>query len=566
MNQEKDPRTSAAVPEEERPEDMTAENEKAKEETVNQSPATKNQNTETIQNSKTEKESGESKTSKEDKKQKKTKQNRSEFLKSAKFRHGSVSTVFTAGFIVVVILVNILVGILSERFPSVNLDLTTTGANSLSAEGIKTVDTVDIPTTITVLATKQQIESNLLGSEYGEVSTILDKMAERNSNITVNYLDLDKSPTFAAEYKDEDFSVGDVVVKTDKRYRVVTYSDLFQTQYSSDYTSTKVYSNVEGALVTALNAVISDKLPIVAFDTGHSEQQDMSAYKKLLDDNNFETTDFNLLTEEIPENTQMIVLGMPTRDYTDDEIQKLSDFLSTDDLDEDRSLMVTFDPSQPELPKLSTFLEEWGLQVPQAVVVESDQSKFISGNPTDILSDIQSDLQLREDKNSWDYGYFITPQSCPVNLLYKARNSRQTYSLAKSSDSCYLVDSSTQSTDDLPKQSSNTVALSRETVTKDDEIYHASVIAVGSSAIFTDGIINSGTFGNGAYMVDLAKFATGSVDTSTDVQINARPLNATDITMTSQVSTFLGLGVFIILIPALVAVIGIVVYSKRRHL
>lgn len=565
MNQEKDPRTGAAVPEE-RPEGVAAENEKAKEKTENQSPAPESQNTETKQKTAPEQNSGDSKESAKQDKQKKPKKNRTEFLKSTKFRHGSVATAFTAGFIVVVVLVNILVGILGERFPSVNLDLTKTGANSLSAEGIKTVDAVDIPTTITVLATKQQVEGNLIGSNYSEVSTILDKMAERNSKITVEYLDLDKSPTFAAEYKDANLSVGDVVVKTDKRYRVVTYSDLFQTQYSQDYTSTKVYSNVQGALITALNAVTSEKLPIVAFDTGHDEQQDMSAYKKLLDDNSFETKEFNLLTDEIPENTQMIVLGLPTRDYTDDEIQKLSDFLSTDALDEDRSLMVTFDPSQTELPKLATFLEEWGLQVPQAVVVESDQSKFISSNPMDILSSIQSDLQLREDKNSWDYGYFVTPQSCPVNLLFTSRNDRQTYSLAKSSDSCYLVDESTESTDNLPKQSSNTVALSRETVTKGDKSYHASVIAVGSSAIFTDGIINSGTFANGAYMVDLAKYATGSADSSTDVQINARPLNATDITMTAQVSTFLGLGVFIILIPVLVAVIGIMVYNKRRHL
>ncbi|XOQ43104.1 MAG: ABC-transp-aux domain-containing protein [Clostridium sp.] len=566
MNQEKDPRTGASIPEQEHPENMNTENEQIKEETQKESPAPEKENAETTQNPKAEENDGDSQKSEKQEKKKKTEKKKTDFFKSAKFRHGSVSTAFTAGFIVVVVLVNILVGILGERFPSINIDLTKNAINSLSAEGAKAVDAVDIPTTITVLATKQQVESNLVGDRYSEVGILLDKIAERNSNIKVNYLDLDKSPTFAAEYKNENLAVGDIIVKTDKRYRVVTYSDLFQTQYSMDYTSTQVYSNVEGALVTALNAVISDKLPIVAFDTGHRERQDMSAYKKLLEDNNFETTDFNLLTDQIPENTQMIVLGMPTNDYTDDEIKKLSDFLSDKTFNEDRSLMVTFAPSQAEMPKLATFLEEWGIQVPRAVIVESDQSKFISNNPTDILSDIQSDVQLRDDKSQRDYGYFITPQSCPVNLLYESRNDRITYSLAKSSDSCYLVDSSTESTDNLPKQSSNTVALSRETLKNEDKTFYANVIAVGSSALFTDGIINSDTFGNGLYMVDLAKYATGTSDSSTEVQISAKPLNAKDIIMTSQVSTFLGLGVFIIFIPVLVAVIGIFVYHKRRHL
>lgn len=575
MNQEKDPRTGELLPEEETPEGNTkAEGEQAEAENRQETAAPQGEEQTSGQKPEEEEKAGgpaeESK--KERKNAGKPKKDRSEYFKSSKFRHGSISTAFTAGFIVVVVLVNILVGILGQRFPSVNLDLTKTGSNSLSAEGLKVVDKVDLPTNIYICATQQQVQGDQLysdqGIQYSRVGSLLAKIAERNSKITVQYVDLDKNPTFAAEYKNDSITAGDVVVKTDKRYRVLAYTDLFNIQYSSDYTSSQVYSNVEGSLVSALNAVISDKLPTVAFDTGHSEKQDMSAFQKLLDNNSFETKEFNLLTDQVPDNTQMIVLGEPTNDYTNDEIKKLSDFLGSKTLAGDRSLMVTFAPSQAEMPKLATFLEEWGFQVPASVIVESDQSKYISSNPADILSDIQSGLQLKPsgDGSSPDYGYFVTPQSSPVKLLFETKGDKTTYSLAKSSDSCYLVDSSTKSTDNLPKQASNTVALSQEKVKNGDKDYNASVIAVGSSSLFTDGIINSSAFGNGTYMVDLSKYATGTSDSSSEVQITAKPLNATDITATAQVSTFLGLGVFMFLIPLIIVILGIWVYHKRRHL
>ena len=585
MNQEKDPRIEPSVPEREAPE----ENAPAQAAGTPESPA-EAENAPAAQGAPeagTQEPAAEEKAPEEDaspeeepeekkggakKKGNGEKKDRPSYFQSSRFRHGSVATAFSVGFIAVVVLLNVLVGILGDRFPSINLDLTKAGSNTLSEESLKVVDGVKIPTNVYVLATQQQVAGDQLysdqGIKYSQVGSLLAKVAERNPQIKVEYLDLDKNPTFAAEYKSDSLTVGDVVVKTDKRYRVLTYTDLFNIQYSSDYTSQQVYSNVEGSLDSALTAVVSDKLPVVAFDNGHSEQQDMSAYEKVLQSNSFETKDFNLLTDAIPENTQMIVLGCPTRDYTDDEIKKLSDFLSSQSLAADRSLMVTFSPSQADLPKLSGFLQEWGIQVPEAVVAESDQSKYLGDNPANILSNIQSDLTLRQTSGgaAYDYGYFVTPQARPINLTFDTKGTRQTYSLAKSSDTCFVVDSSTKSTDNLPKAASNTAALSQDTIASGDKSYKANVIAVGSSLLFSDGIVNSGTFGNGTYTVDLAKYATGTADSSLNVNITAKPLNASDITMTSEVSTFFGLGVFVFLLPLLVAVFGITVFYKRRHL
>lgn len=564
MNQEKEPRSNASVPEEE------TSGKKTEEQTALSREEAKPEET-----AAPESETPEQQTPEERKKQpkkEKERKNRSAYFQTSRFRHGSVATAFTVVFIAVVVLLNLLVSALVNKYPSVNLDLTSNGSNSLSAASLKIVDSVKIPATVYVMGTRDQVNGDQIesdqGVKYSQVGSLLDRVAERNPNIKVEYMDLDKNPTFAAEYKSDNLTSGDVLVKTSKRYRVLTYTDLFNIQYSSDYSSSQVYSNVEGALDSAFTAVISDKLPVVAFDTGHSEQQDMSAYKKMLDNNSFETKDFNLLTDKIPDGAQMIVLGWPTKDYTDEEIQKLSDFLGSKTLAGDRSLMVTFYPSQSAMPKLANFLQEWGIEVPSAVVVESDQQKYIANNPTYILSDIQSDLSLRQtnSQGGYDYGYFLTPESSPVNLLFDTKGTKKTYALAKSSDTSYQVDSNTKSSSDQKKEASVTAALSQDTVASGSSTYKANVIAVGSSKLFTDGIVNSDAFGDGTYTVDLAKYATGTADSSSQINVSQKPLNATDMTITAQMSTFLGLGVFSFLMPLAIAVFGFIVFYKRRHL
>lgn len=503
------------------------------------------------------------------KKDRQKKNSAKKYFQSAKFRHGSISTAFTAGFIAIVILLNVAVGLLSERFPSMNLDLTKNGVNTLAEETLKVVDGVKMPTKIYILADKDQVMSDSLygsqGIQYSQVGNLAAKIAERNSNITVEYKDLDKNPAFAGDYKEDHLAAGDVLVKTEKRYRVLSVTDLFTTQYSRDYSSSQTYSNVNGALASALNAVISEKLPLVAFDTGHEEKLDASAYKKLLGNNSFDTKDVNLLTEEIPENTQMIVLGCPSTDYTKEEVEKLDAFLSNKKLAADRSLMVTFFPDQVNMPNLSNFLKEWGLNVPeQTLVAESSQQKVFMNSAFNIISDVQTDLKLNE--KSSEYNLMLTPQASPINILYRSRGPRATYSLLKSSETSYLVDKNTKEGDNPEKASYTTAALSQETLKNGEKTYKANVVALGSTYMFADQFLNASTYGNGKFMLDLSKYATGTTNSATDVTILPQETNVADITLSAGQSNLIGMGIFMLLIPLAVAVCGIIVYRKRRNL
>ncbi len=215
------------------------------------------------------------------------------------------------------------------------------------------------------------------------------------------------------------------------------------------------------------------------------------------------------------------------------------------------------------MPKLATFLKEWGIEVPQAVVVESDQSKYYTSDPSYILSNIQTTLDIG---SKTDYSYFTTPQSNPINVLFAAKENKSTYVLAKSNDTCYLVDNNSKSTDNPTKAAYNTAVLTQDSVKSGDKTYKANVIAMGSTQMFSSQIMAASTFGNGKYLVDLSKYATGTSNTDTAVVSNSVQTNVADITLSAQASTLLGFGVFTVLIPLLIALAGILVYHKRRHL
>lgn len=556
MNQEKEPQT-AATEEEKQPADSAPADEKTQEQKTAEAAA--DGQTESAGEKPEEGQSSDGPASE-------LKEEKIPFYQKEKFRHGSAATALTAVFIVVVVLLNVIVGKLTDKYPSLNLDMTKNASNTLSAEAVKVVDQVKIPATIYVCATKEAVENNSYGSDYSLVATLTGKISERNSNIKVEYVDLDKNPTFATEYKSDNIAAGDVIVKTDKRYRVLTSTDLFDTQYSSDYTTTTTYSNVDSALASALNTVISDVLPVASFDTGHSEKLDSTGYTSLLKGNSFETKTFSLLTDKIPDKTQLLVLGCPSTDLTDDEIKKLESFLSDTGLAADRSLVVTFSAGETDLPKLSAFLKEWGLQPESAkAVVETDAQKYVANNPLYLLGSVQTTLSL--GRSGATYNNLILPDACPVNVTFENSGSKSTFALVKSNDTSYLYKNGDDQAKAEQQKSAQTIAaLSQDSVQSGGKTYHANVVAMGSTMMYGSDIIGTNLFANSSYLIDLSKYATGTSNSSTQVTTTSHELYAKDITLSTGPSMFLGLGVFTILIPLAVLVAGIVVFRKRRSL
>ncbi len=494
------------------------------------------------------------------------------FLHSSKFRHGGLATVFTAGFLAVIILVNLVVSLLGERFPSMNLDLTANAVNTLSEEAEEAVDAVSMPTTITILLDEDTASTN---AAYSQVTNIVERMRERNGNITVRYQDLDADPTFSTNYPDATLATGDVIVETERRYRVLSYSsDLFETTYDYSTGASQTVSYVNSALASALNQANATDLPVVAFATGHSEALTTSSLQELLSRNNFDVVSFNIMTEEIPEDTSVVVVGTPTTDYTLAEIEKLDAFLSEFENTRaaSRAVLCTFDPGQPDLPNLNTFLEEWGLGVSQDVVYEQNTQNLFLPMPGAIVIEADDEVDFG---SSSTYDMLVTMNSIPVEMLFDNSNSVVTYPLLHSMETACLVNSenvdlyNTQdpSASEIVTDEYSVAAMGSKSIHMDDgEYYTASVIGMGSSMMFDPAILDTNTFNNAQYVIDLFKYVSDTSESDTAVYSSGTQMYVMDINMSMQTANVLGVGIFTVLPLAALLIAGVVVYLRRRHL
>lgn len=488
-----------------------------------------------------------------------------------KFKRGGMATVLTVVFIAVVVVLNLLVSVLTERFPSMNIDLTAQGMNTLSDQAVEIAKGVERDTDIYLIGTEDAYENDAIYSGYGlkysQVMNLAKRLEEVNQKIHVQFIDPDTNPDFISRYAGESLTTGRVLVSTEKRYKVLTVDDMFSMSQNQTTGAADMFSNVDSALAGAIEVVNLEKMPILTIATGHDEMLEtdsMSAFMDMMEKQNFDIRQIDMLTEEIPEDTQLLMIATPTTDYTAEEIQKLRDLLSDKDREESVTVLISFHPSQGRLPNLTAFLEEWGISVGMgSVVAESDASRYALANPQCIMVDsVGNSMQ----ENTYDR--LVSPVSVPLEILFTGNGDVGVEALWTTSDSAFVVTESTsqEEMENPSETSQQTVATLSSTITQfGNDFYYRSVIVFGSSHIFSDSFMET-AFDNAKYLSDLMKRSTDTDGSSVSVLTQRVQTNTMDVTASQNTIMVLGLGVFTIAIPVLLLAAGLAIFLKRRHL
>lgn len=486
-----------------------------------------------------------------------------------KFKHGSLAVVFTVVFIAVIIVINVLVSALTTRFPSMNFDLTKEGLNTLSDEATDVAKEIVNETTIYIIGSEDAIRGDEVYSnyslKYSQVANLADRLHELNDKIKVEYIDPDMNPQFISDYAGDSLTTGKVMVKTDKRHKTLAVTDLFSIQQDSSTGQYNYYSKVDGALANALYLVNLDTVPVVAFATGHSEAVTTStstSFTGLLNDNNFEVKEFNMLTDEIPEDASIVVLGMPTTDYTSDELSKLEAYLGDEKMASSRTLYVMTAPNAgwSSMPNLSSFLAEWGMEPQSQEVLESNTNNTLYNMPYAIFANVTDSVLSKT------YDNVVKVQAAPVKRLFTANNDISTYSVIETSDTAYL--SNDEKVLETPETDTYTILAFAQRYMDNQGKICANVVVDGCAADFYDGssLLGNSTFGNKDVTLDLIKNLTGTTDTRVGLTVNQTQTNTMDISASSAVTWSIGMMLFTIVVPVAVLIIGLVIFLRRRHL
>ena len=486
-----------------------------------------------------------------------------------KFKRGGMATALSVVFIAIVVALNLLVSALTDRFPSLDIDLTAQKVNSLSDQALEIAKNVDREVTIYLIGTQEGYEQNQIyssyvqrGMQYSQVSSLVERLVEANPLISMEYVDPDTNPEFISQYESDSLATGKVLVESDLRHTVLTVNDLF---IINQETGSTINSKVDSALAGALELVNMDTVPVMSIITGHGEMlstSNMAAFVDNMEQNNFQVEEVDILTQEIPENTQVLMIATPTTDFSTEEIDKIRAYLDDETRDQQVTLLVSAYPSQGELPNLAAFLEEWGVQVGTGVVAETD-SNYAAYDARGVLV-TASPLVLTSNT----YSRLLSYYSAPITLTFEENNGISTTPLWTTQASAYVITADMTEEDAAnPETGEQVVAsLSSKDVEVNGETYARNVVVFGSSDLFTDNFMGTSAFEDSTYMNDLLLDLTDT-DASAVVTVEEEEVETMQLDVSASTGAVSLLGIlFTGGIPVVILLVGLGIYLKRRHL
>ncbi|WP_077533451.1 GldG family protein [Massiliimalia massiliensis] len=480
-------------------------------------------------------------------------------LKSRRFKHGSMATILTVGFIVVVVVINIIASLLLNRFP-VNIDLTEDNIYQLTDESVDYVKKLDSDVNIYVCVSESDFVNAASSSVYyKQAYEIINNYAKQNSHIKVQFVDLLEEPEFAQKFSSYDVQQSSIVVESDKRVKVTTITDLFDQQQNSSTGTTTISSKAEQVMTSAIMYVTDNEVMQASILTGHSET-DVAGFTSLLTSNNYEVAQQNITTEELNQDASLLVIYAPTTDYSEAELKKLDAFLDNDGKF-GKSLVYIASYEQPELPNLEAFLGEWGIEIGEGLVYETNTSNVYGQNfmmgleytKEDYVTDLrQPDLP------------FIGAYNRPLSLKWEESSNRTASVLLSAPATSILVpyEPGEDFDPNAQEQSSYAVAaVGTRTRYEGTDAITSNVLVFGGQTMFDSSFTSSANYNNNEYTVNLVNKLVGKEDTLNIVSVS---FDEESLTITQSQFTTISV-LFMFVLPVICVIVGIVIFVLRRN-
>lgn len=477
---------------------------------------------------------------------------------SRRFQYGAMSSAITLAALALVIVLNVVMSVLSDKFP-ITVDLTPDKAFNLTSSSVEYAKGLEKPVNVSVLANENQLTG---GGDvyYTQIKSIIDQYQMHSKHITVEYIDIIADPTFAAKHDDQTLNYGDILITSGDKTRKLSINDMFNVQ-SNPNTGRQVItsSKAEQMMTAAIMGVTSESLVKAGIVMGQGEI-DMPALQNLLTQNNFELAQQSLSTGEIDPTLDVLFLLAPTRDPDEEALKRLDTFLENGGL-YGKSLIYAANIEQPVLPNLEAFLADWGISVPTGAVLETDANKVFNYNQFfctveytagDYTADIPSGI-----KASMPFGR-------PLQPLFESQGGYTTSVLLSYSDTACVMpldaDENWQPTADklgaIPAGIRSSYTHYEGATPQTSNVFAFSAISAFESAL-----LDSSSVSNAEYFVNLLNTVTNREDV---VTIAPKTLGGSELGITQLQATLLS-ALLIYVLPFVIVVVGIIIWLRRRH-
>ena len=447
--------------------------------------------------------------------------------------------------IAVIIIVNIIASVVSDRI-SLSVDLTKDSILGFDETTIDVVKNLDMD--VSIISLIPEADNN---SEMVQLDEILKKYDTLSDRITYTRADVTQNPALLTTYTVNGEPLTDaynIVFETERMNTVVSVNDLFIM-----YKDTETENILSGALkaeqhFTSAIIKVTKGSDINAYVTsGHGEGLTADKFKNdILPGGGYIFSDYAIMSDPVPENADVVIIASPKTDYSAEEIEKLSAYVSGGG-----SLQVYTDVATPELPMLFGFLEEWGITVGSGIVGDDDSSHY-SKYRTYLIAEVPENEYTGKITNNNTQIMF--PVSRPITAQNK--NDVTTFTVASTSSEGYVK--------------ANIYSVNDSFEPGDEKI--ASDVAVIATRPAYDGdtpmVFVSGT--SAFLQIESNRtFCEGLMSLMTDQphSIYISPKNIIkDKVVIKQSSVYVYCFLVVVLIPVLILAWGFVTWIRRRHL
>lgn len=465
-------------------------------------------------------------------------------FKSKKSRYGGYSTLITAVFIAILVVVNLIAGQLNWK-----ADLTKNKIYSLSKATYQTLGSLNKDVKIYVFFTS--------GNEDATYKTILGKYASGSKKISVQYVDPNKYPGIANQFSSAGgVQTGTVVVSCGSKFKMIQSSDMLNYSYDDSGNEQVDSLAIEQKITGAIIYVTSNNTPVIYTLTGHGETSLPSQITNALNTQNYATKDLNLLAKDTKlESGNVVLINGPTRDLSSDEANTLKDFLSKGG----RAIFLMGLTSN-DLPNFQSVLNSYGVKITRAVVVEGNSNNSTQ-NPTilipeekshDILTPlISSNIPVLIPGSQVIETLSVKKSTLDIEPLLATTNN----SWAKTNLKATTAD---KESGDLTGPFTIAVAIT-DNVDASDSTKDAKLVVIANSSFASSDYAGIG--GNVDLFVNSINWLQDKKDS---ISIQPKSLDNGTLNINAEQQLLVS-GIAVILIPLIIIIVGIRVWLRRRH-
>ena len=362
-------------------------------------------------------------------------------------KQGSFSIGVTAIVIAIVVVANMIIGQLPEKYR--NIDVSSTKIYEISDTSKDLLKELDHKVTLTVLAVKDETDDR--------ITTFLSKYAGLSKNVSVKWIDPVLHPSALTENNAEKDTI---VVKCEDtgKSTTVAFSDIIVQDMSSYYytgNASESEFDGEGQLTSAINYVISDASQTVYRTSGHGESTFSTTISDLMKKNNYNVEELNLvMNTEIPDDCDLLMMYAPTNDLSQEEEDVMKNYLKSGG----KVMLILGDTTSEQLPNLMGILSDYGMKEADGYI--ADPKRCYQGNAYYLFPQLSVSGDMANGISSQ---MVLLVNTHGLELSDPARDTISVNAFMSTTNNAYAV------TEDAQTEGSYTLgAVATESISKDD--------------------------------------------------------------------------------------------------